>query len=239
MKLHVTSLAGTCAAIGALLMFSAASALAGPTLVVPPSLSPGDHYRIAFVTSTLLGANSPNIAYYDNIVTAAANGAGSQLSGLGTTWQAIVSTSSVSAYDHIGGNFSQPVFLLNGLLVANNALDLWDASIHTPISLTEAGNTFCCNVWTGTINTGAISSFPLGLTGFVPGLVGAANSTGTGWIASSSIAPNTSYLPFYGISGILTVPGASPVPEPASVGLTFAGLVLGLAARRHCRAPKF
>src|SRR5580692_1897762 len=74
------------------------TALAGP-IVVPPGLSAGEQYRLAFITSTSTSATSSSIAYYNTFVTNAAN-LDPALESLGTTWTAIASTSTVSACDN-------------------------------------------------------------------------------------------------------------------------------------------
>src|SRR5215471_8873092 len=68
-------------------------------ITVPPSLSPGDQYRLVFVTSTRRTATSSSIGDYNLFVTNAANTV-PELAALGTTWTAIASTATVDARDN-------------------------------------------------------------------------------------------------------------------------------------------
>ena len=77
---------------------TAGSAMAVP-ITTPTSLSSGDQYRLAFVTSTTRDANSTDIADYNAFVTGVATGV-AELNALGTSWTAIVSTSSINARDN-------------------------------------------------------------------------------------------------------------------------------------------
>ena len=64
---------------------------------VPTGLSPGESYRLAFVTSGLTQAANSDINYYNNFVATAAS-AVPALDDLGATWRVIGSTSAVDAY---------------------------------------------------------------------------------------------------------------------------------------------
>ena len=59
--------------VSALLLGTASQSLAQVT-TVPPGLSPGDPYRLAFVTSTTRNALSSSIAVYNTFVTGVADG---------------------------------------------------------------------------------------------------------------------------------------------------------------------
>lgn len=124
-------------------------AFGAPVELVPTGLNPGDQYRLVFVTSTTTTATSGQISDYDQFVNDAANASGSLLESLGATWQAIVSTSNISAANHIG-TFSVPVFLVDGVEVATGSQQLWSGQILAPISVDEQGNAAAPFVWTGT-----------------------------------------------------------------------------------------
>ncbi len=78
---------------------SATTASAG-SIATPTGLNPGDQFRIVFVTQGTTAANSSDISTYDTFVTNQANSA--TYNGATITWQAIGSTPSVNAIDHIG-----------------------------------------------------------------------------------------------------------------------------------------
>jgi hypothetical protein len=103
----------------ALLLGATGDGLAQPT-TVPSGLSPGDKYRLAFVTSTTRDATSSDIADYNAFVTAVANTVPA-LTELGTTWTAIGSTAAVDARDNTNTNPGNaegvPIYLLDGTLL--------------------------------------------------------------------------------------------------------------------------
>jgi hypothetical protein len=219
-------------------LLAAPSSSSGASLVLPAGLNPGDQYRIAFLTSDVRDGTSASIADYDLFVTGEANAAGSVLQPLGTTWQAIVSTLTVDAFTHIGGNFSVPVYGVNGLLVASNASDMWDGGIDHPIDVNQFGIPFTAFVNTGTDTNGAIR-FGLGAPPFGGGpgamTIGLGGVIGPGWVVGGQEG-NIAQDQFYGISGILTVGGAAAgagAPEPGTLGLMMAGAMLVLGTKRY------
>ena len=149
--------------IGTVLLVVAATPVAAAPITVPTSLSPGDPYRLAFVSSITRDATSEDIADYNTFVTNAAN-AVQKLLDLGTIWTAIASTPSVDARFNTdtlpvsaGGPVGVPIFLLNDTLLVDNYDDLWDGSIDPPLQMgldiTESGDfgyPFGELVWTGT-----------------------------------------------------------------------------------------
>lgn len=210
---------------------------AGPIIVVPPTLSPGDTYRLVFVTSTTRDATSTDIVDYNNFVSTAANSV-SALAALGATWTAIGSTAAVSAFDNIGGPFPEGVYRLDGGLVATGSTGLFfsnpsDAHL-LPIDINELGATVPdpTTVWTGTLPSGTVNSpFPLG--GSVQATWGLAlPSAPVGWVFQFFSPVGTS-MPLYAISSPLTVPAGGEVPEPGTIGMTALGGALLFLARRR------
>jgi len=145
-------------------MLSAANVFAA-IITQPTSLSPGDTYRLAFVTSTARDATSTNIADYNTHVTLAAN-AIPALASLGTTWTAIGSTATVAARDNTdtvpstvtGGSLGVPIFLLNDTKLVDSNDDLWDGSIDVVLNRTELDTAIVAQVWTGTTQAGVADS---------------------------------------------------------------------------------
>src|SRR5580658_222716 len=81
----------------------------------------GSEYEIAFFTADMLTATSSSISTYNNFVTAEATSGSSYLSDFvpgGTTWNAIGSTSTVSASNNAPNNGSIPIFSTTGALIA-------------------------------------------------------------------------------------------------------------------------
>jgi hypothetical protein len=182
-----------------------------------------------FVTINIGGATATDISVYDNWVSADAN-ADAALFALGTTWHVVASTQTVSAYDHIGGNFTIPVYNLQGQLLATGAADLWDGSIDAPVLYDEHGNAASGsphNVWTGSTAQGGIYSGQyLGASPFVE--AGEVNNTSSAWIDAGFGTADGGTYRLFGISGTLTVPAAAP--EPATIELLALALV-GMGCR--------
>lgn len=232
--------------LGLVLGLTATPALSAP-ITTPPGLNPGDQYRLAFVgNSGTTTAQSGNIADYNGVATSAAN-AQAELAALGTTWTAIVSTSSVDARVNTGTNPNAttgvPIYRLDGLKIADNNADLWDGSIQNALSTNSGGTVVDVTPWTGTKSDGTKSTSgtaqPLGGD---PAAAGSSSAINGGWIFSSgynNFTPN----PIYAISDVLTVapaPSVSSSPAPAVsswgiVGLT--GLLLAVGGSMLRRRP--
>ena len=214
------------------LMASNSMLLGASVTVVPPGLSPGDHYRLVFVTSAQRSAEAFDIAEYDAFVNTTANAAGSLIAKYNFAWMAIGSTFDVSARDHIGTFPSTPVFRLDGLRIADNDGDLWDESIQNPIGLDEHGNAAppFQHVLTGTRSDGTSSEFPLGGGAKHLVLTGGSDYTDYRWIAGFG-GSRTDVLPLYAISEELIVPNS--VPEPQTVVTVLGGIIVLARVRRR------
>jgi len=183
-----------------------------PIATVPPSLKPGDQYRLAFITLGRIQALSSDIDTYNDFVTAQAN-TSAELAALGTTWKIIGSTQTVDAKtntstdDSGAGPDGVPIFRLDGMIIANNYDDLWDGTIQNPLYVAQDGTVLdtCCGSWTGTLATGQNAGiFALGASSVLV-VDGAPNRTDPLWVQTGPHgAENLQYV--YGISGVLTVP---------------------------------
>lgn len=220
------------------------SALAVP-ISTPAGLSPGDQYRLVFVTSGVNTAASTDIADYNSFVSNAANSVAA-LAALGATWTAIASTAIIDARDNTETNPFEDgpgvrIFDTRGNVIATDNADLWDGTIppigiryaETGASLPSAGGTVAL-VWTGTTGGGE--------EGFFGGLGSTFSSTGdaisgSGWVFAFNLPIyQLDRYRFYGISSVITVPGQG-IPEPTSLLLFGAGLMgLRLITLRRGRA---
>lgn len=226
----------TLAIANAIVIAACTTVFAAP-ITQPGDLTPGDSYRLVFVTSTTRDATSSDIGDYNSFVAGVAAGE-SGLAALGTTWKAIGSTSSINAHDNTNSNpaidgTGVPIYRLDGTRIANNYADLWDSSLIAPVATFENGMataTSSNRVWTGTVPSGTVNpSFPLGATEDV--LFGNPLSSFSGW-TTTTIAEDPS-VPYhmYAMSGVMTV-----VPEPSSLVLAaFGSAALCLVAIRRRR----
>jgi len=205
---------------------------AGP-ITVPTSLSSGDQYRLAFVTSTGRVATSTNIGDYNDFVTDVANDV-PELLALGTNWTAIASTPTVDARDNTstvpsfvgGGSVGVPIFLLNDVKLVDSYDDLWDGDVDQFLNITEGlvslgGDV---RVWTGSTESGI--GFGGNELGVFSVRTGNASYRDDEWISQTIFGPNSNWR-LYTMSDVLTV-GGSAVPEPSSLVLAAIAGTTGL-----------
>ena len=208
---------------------------AGP-LIVPVELHPGDHYRLAFVTSASRDATDSDITKYDTFVNDAANNSDSILPS-GQQWLAIATAGSgsglVLARDHIG-SITVPIFNVLGQRLGHEASDIWDGDLTHSFSYNEFGESVSGSVWTGAAKNGTVGvpSLALGET-FV--MTGNPNEADKEWI-NNDVRNSMNKLHLYGISASdLIVPSA--VPEPATFGVALLG-VLGMIGAMRFRSRR-
>jgi hypothetical protein len=236
MKGNSTSLLLFCA-----ISLAAPLAASAAPITVPPGLNPGDKYRLVFVTSTKRDATSKNIDDYNTFVNTAANSV-SELAALGTTWKAIASTKNTPAAvntstDLIYNPGQQPIYRLDGALVANDYWEFWNGKHRVAIDRNESGSPaddpyHNFTVWTGTKPDGYQFSYEFNIAGPLGGgstrfgdvksVMGYYNSFHSQLWTIGVIEVTETAGRLYAMSGPITV-----VPEPSSFVLAALGL-LGL-----------
>ena len=204
---------------------------AGPSnaqsLLEPEGLSPGDQYRVLFITEGRRDAASDQISDYNDFVNAEAARTSSVLAGLPTTFSAVGSTATVDAIDNIalgGGADDLPIFLVDGTLFATSSLDLFDGSYGNDVFRDQFSfHPHSVAYWTGSSADGRRSPRPLG-----PSHANATLGVNQ-YLGLFPIIPTSALYPVTGVSGALTV-----VPEPSTAVLFSLAALGGLIRRRRC-----
>jgi len=216
---------------------AAGAASAGVIIHTPAGLHQGDHFRIAFVTSGTIDATSSAISTYDKFVTDQADHA--TYAGQVIQWQAIASTPTVTANDHIGVTHDR-IFLVDGTKVASDdskifgGFSLYPPGIFIPhldhsINLDIHETRIEDNVWTGTGLNAEFDRldprFSLGGTSNFS-VHGLSSSHNPSWLIAFNpyLIPRTTSEHVYGISSDLVV-----VPEPSSAMVFGLGALAALA----------
>jgi hypothetical protein len=144
------------------------------------------------------------------------------------------------AGEHLGwavahlGDVNGPIYNLIGQEVASGLDALFSGSLDAPIAYNRGGDLLQSSVLTGTAQGGVGAStqqFGGQQLGSPYPTMGNDGVTDGGWIYSYTAKEQG--LRFYGISGPLTVPAASPVPEPSTFSLILGPALLGLRTLRR------
>jgi hypothetical protein len=217
------------------------------TLNTPAGLHPGDQFRFVFVTDGTTHATSQTISDYDNFVQTQAGGAA--YNGATVSWQDIGTTDTVNAIDHISQT-NTPVYLADGSLVTTSTTTsgLWSGSLLHAIDEDLNKSIVSTIVWTGTGKGGTSqssfsSTFDVTLgSSTTQTLVGQSSASDSTW-TDGRIADSQTFFSWslYGISQVLTVPGATTVvPEPSTAIVAAFGAVAFLAYgwSRHRREQR-
>lgn len=197
----------------------------GELITVPPSLQPGDQYRLAFLTPLEI-ATGKTIAEYNSFVQSQAD-AVAEVSLLGAKWAAVASTDEIDIARNTGTDPDihpgVPIYLLNGRRVAANNSDLWDGALegHIRVYPNSEFEPFAVEVMARRIgpdrsnigNQIDVGSIPTNFCSMGYCLSGETHppqqATSSDWITAYD-QPRGSFK-MYAISSILTV-----VPEPWS-----------------------
>ena len=192
--------------------------------LVPSVLGVNDTFHLVFVTSTSRASNV-GMADYNKHVNDAAGYDGSLFKVKDWTWFAIASISTKNAKDN--AVVTAPVYIWDdsgtSYKVADDAADMWNGSIDSPINLSEKGLSLSSSVMTGSDAAGVVKNGGLNSWYVQYGNSDSINST---WIDDGN-AGKVLTLPLYALSEELQV-----IPEPASAVLLLIGAPL-LALRRR------
>jgi hypothetical protein len=197
---------------------------------VPPDLSPGQTYRLVFVTADTSDTYSQNISDYNAFVTTEANGVPA-LAALGATWTVIGSTEAVSAIANINVAESGVIYNLAGQEVAPNSAALFavvTTPLLNPIAYDQFGNVQTNEpIWTGTcVNNNAVGATCEGDSfGDGASSVGTSSATSVDYLANGSYYGASDGRPFYAISSTLTVP-----PTPCDINGGFGANITDVQA---------
>ena len=189
---------------------------------MPECLSPGDTYRVLFLTNARQNAIATDAATYDNF----ARGQASTNTNMGdfdaVTFQALISTAGESMRartntDPDNDGTGEPIFFYRGDKVADNYADFYDLSWDTNgqwnqrgVSLGILSGDSSTQVWTGSTADGAISTGQTPGSTMVaygePSIDGEQFFSGTG--ASTGVPVPRRRL--YALSNILMIPSDDP-----------------------------
>ena len=231
----------------------------------PNGLQAGSQFRIIFVTPGSTNAASLDISTYDTFVNQQA--AGATYNGQTIHWSAIGSTDSIGASAHIGVT-GAAVYSVNGTNGTNLAevassdgtSGMWSGNnlINQPVT-DLTGNPYTGLVWTGTsgvgteyytdVGGGVMKYWGLGSSVSYPGFdnhieVGSMNSVvyPSDWVSlgnSNGLQLKTVSYQMYGISDLLTVSGASAVPEPSTLLISGLGIFVVALTRKLLKRNGF
>ena len=130
---------------------------------VPSGVSPGQSFRLLFVTSTNRDATATSISTYNSFVQGRA-AANTRLAGFSSDFRALISTSADAARDNTGTTGTGvPIYWLGGAKVADDYADFYDGSWDSRAGKTETGGSYALGSWSGSNADGTKhSTYPAG-----------------------------------------------------------------------------
>ena len=204
---------------------AATAAVAGPPVTVvpldwaliPSGLSPGDQFRLLFISSATRTAEATDIAQYNAWVQGlAATHGHTDIQDYSSTFRVVGSTADVDARDNTATAYTSddkgvPIYWLNGNKAADQYEDFYDGSWDEEATMrTEAGasnsspSVLTGSSHNGTENIASNVSYALGKTNVGLGKPNSF-SMGAGPIGGESFDVKVVPYPFYGLSGVFSV----------------------------------
>ncbi len=181
--------------------------------LVPSIIGAGDSFRLLFVTSATMKAESSDIADYNAHAQASANG-NANLKSFKDGFTALISTSSVDAKSNTGtAGTGLPIHWLGGDKVADDYADLYDGSWDSVSGVTERGSSYTGLVWTGGNKAGAKSGQRY--AGASEVRLGDLSDVTLPLSSPAAKASGESY-PLYALSPVITVAAAAQQQQQAA-----------------------
>jgi hypothetical protein len=211
------------------------------TVILPTGLTPGSQYQLIFVTADTHDAVNPSVGAYNPF--AASEAAIGVPFGLpsGLTWNAVVSTVSVSANSNAPSFAGIPVYDTHGDLVAfsSTSAGLYLLPLSHAPDFTQRGDFLQTNVWTGGAATSPAlpptpqpigTPFSFDLTKTVEAF-GLSTEVGFRWLYADNSTdysgpPGVTTSPVLDSIYALSTPITVPAPEPATITLMGSALLL-------------
>jgi hypothetical protein len=203
-------------------------ALAG--IFVPPQLSPGDTFHLAFITEGYRDARSVFIEDYNTFVNAEARRAGAITENFDIAWYAMASTASIAARDN--ARVDGPVYLLDGTRLASGFAQMW-GDIDAPFNVTQFGTISSSSLFEAF--TGGAFGYSHGVAhlGSTFPIVGSTTADDGRWHGEWQLTRNANTpLPFFALSQALRVPSTTNIPEQTTFVLGVGAIVLTMVCHR-------
>ena len=145
------------------------TALPSSSPIVPDGLGSGDQFRLLFVTSGSMHANSSNITSYNNFAARHASNGHDDIAAFAADFRAFGSTRNFDARDNVNMRYTDsdkglPIYWLGGGKVADDYREFWSGCWDSNVPRNENGSVVSgssIRVWTG-IDQRPASWEPLG-----------------------------------------------------------------------------
>jgi len=190
-----------------------------------PLVKPGESFRLLFVTSGATEATSSQISHYNKFVQEQVSSGPRTIRPFKDQFRAVVSTAAVHARDNIDAGERVPVYWISGGRLGSNELvvsaDLFEDDWSDVYPSDETGTAYpdsdTIQVWTGSLRAGSSWQVPYHnpwhrfYAGAKYGGVGKPWEAPGGQVSYAGSTPgvnvpaNTTELPVYGISPVITV----------------------------------
>ena len=200
-----------------------AASVPGDWSLLPSGLSPGDQFRLVFLSSMKRNGSSSNIAGYNTFIQNRAAAGHTDIQAYSSGFRVVGCTQAVDARDnthttYTGADKGVPIYWLNGAKVADDYQDFYDgswdeerndknelgANAHDTAHATNYPITGCEH--NGTESHVSGTSYALGKGSIVT--IGGPNNSGSGIgpLSSPFTTGSSNNRPMYGLSEVIQVP---------------------------------